>query len=122
MSSACTPILVGVAFFGFGDMATIQKGPNFPFRAWTMSSKILINRNWLKKFMQLEIPYLHEFLTQPKHYKFASIISARVKHHKGNIDYRNDSSWKTWSTACKIGCVFLFLLIKLCAFEISAQH
>ena len=30
MSSACTPVLVGVAFFGFGDMATSQKRPNFP--------------------------------------------------------------------------------------------
>ena len=44
---------------GFGDMATIQKWPNFPFGAWTIyspwSSKILINRNWLKKFMQVKV-------------------------------------------------------------------
>ena len=41
----------------FGDMATIQKRPNFPFGAWTIpwSSKSLINRNWLKKFMQVGI-------------------------------------------------------------------
>ena len=26
----------GRGFFGFGDMATFQKWPNFPFRAWTI--------------------------------------------------------------------------------------
>ena len=26
----------GCDFFGFGDMATIQKQPNFPFGAWTI--------------------------------------------------------------------------------------
>ena len=50
----------GRGFFGFGDMATIQKRPNFPFRAWTTmsspwSSKNLIDRNRLKKFMQVGI-------------------------------------------------------------------
>ena len=43
----------GCDFFGFGDMATFQKQPNFPFGAWT--SKNLINWNWLKKFMQVGI-------------------------------------------------------------------
>ena len=36
---------------GFGDMATSQKRPNFPFGAW----KNLINQNQLKKFMQVGI-------------------------------------------------------------------
>ena len=44
---------------GFGDMATFQKWPNFPFEAWTIyivrSSKNLIDRNWFKKFMQVGI-------------------------------------------------------------------
>ena len=35
MSRACTPVLVGVTL-GFGDMATFQKRPNFPFGAWTI--------------------------------------------------------------------------------------
>ena len=35
----------------FGDMATFQKRPNFPFGAWT--SKNSIDRNRLKKFMQV---------------------------------------------------------------------
>ena len=26
----------GCALFGFGDMATFQKRPNFPFGAWTI--------------------------------------------------------------------------------------
>ena len=44
---------------GFGDMATFQKRPNFPFGAWTIYSpwswKNSINRNRLKKFMQLGV-------------------------------------------------------------------
>ena len=48
MSSSCTPILVGVVFFGFGDMAIFQKRPNFPFGAWTKSMII-------KKFDQSEL-------------------------------------------------------------------
>ena len=43
----------GRGLSGFGDMATFQKRPNFPFRAW--SSKNLIDRNRLKKFMQVGI-------------------------------------------------------------------
>ena len=37
----------------FGDKITFQKQPNFPFGAW--SSKNLIDRNQLKKFMQVGI-------------------------------------------------------------------
>ena len=44
---------------GFGDMATFQKRPNFPFGAWTIyspwSRKNSIDRNRLKKFMQVGI-------------------------------------------------------------------
>ena len=42
----------GRGLSGFGDMATFQKLPNFPF-VW--SSKNLINRNRLKKFMQVGV-------------------------------------------------------------------
>ena len=38
---------------GFGDKITFQKQPNFPFGAWSL--KNLINRNRLKKFMQVGI-------------------------------------------------------------------
>ena len=52
----------GRDFFGFGDMATFQKRPNFPFGAWTIwSSKNLIDWNRLKKFMQVgtEVMCMH---------------------------------------------------------------
>ena len=38
---------------GFGDEITFQKRQNFPFSAWP--SKNLIDRNRLKKFMQVGI-------------------------------------------------------------------
>ena len=43
---------------GFGDMATFQKWPNFPFRATDYSpwsSKNLIDRNQLKKYIHVGI-------------------------------------------------------------------
>ena len=46
----------GRGFPSFGDRATFQKRPNFPFRAWTISpwsSKNLFDRNRLNKFMQV---------------------------------------------------------------------
>ena len=54
----------GCGFFGFRGMATYQKRPIFPFRAWTYSpwsSKKLFNRNWLKKFMQvgIDVKFMH---------------------------------------------------------------
>ena len=53
----------GRDLFGFRDMATFQKRPNFPFGAWTIpwSSKNLIDRNRLKKFMQvvINVKYMH---------------------------------------------------------------
>ena len=46
----------GHGLSGFGDMATFQKQPNFPFgQLGPWSSKNLIDRNWLKKFMQVGI-------------------------------------------------------------------
>ena len=48
----------GRGLSGFGDMATFQKRPNFPFRPMDYSpwsSKNLIDRNRLKKFMQVGI-------------------------------------------------------------------
>ena len=46
----------GCGFFGFGDMATFQKRPNFPFGAYSpWSSKNLIDQNQLKKLLQVGI-------------------------------------------------------------------
>ena len=51
----------GRDFFGFGDIATFKNG-QIPFRPMDYSpwsSKILINQNWLKKFMQVGIDELY---------------------------------------------------------------
>ena len=57
MSSACTPILVDVAFL-VSEILLPSKMANFPFptmdyNPW--SSKNVITRNWLKKFLQVGI-------------------------------------------------------------------
>ena len=57
MSSACAPILVGVVF-SVSEILLISKTANFPFRGMDYSpwsSKNLIDRNQLKKFMQVWI-------------------------------------------------------------------
>ena len=57
MSSACTPILVGVVS-SLSEILLPSKMAKFPF--WGMdyspwSSKNLIDRNWLKKFIKYEL-------------------------------------------------------------------
>ena len=57
MEHACTQSLVGMAF-PVSEIPLLSKIAKIPF--WTMSyspwsSKILINRNWIKKFMQVGI-------------------------------------------------------------------
>ena len=57
MSSACTPILVGV-FFLVSEILLPSKTAKFPFRGMDYSpwsSKNLIDRNQLQKFMQVWI-------------------------------------------------------------------
>ena len=53
MSNACTPILVGVTS-SVSEILLLSKTANFPFSTMDYSpwsSKNLIDRNWLKKFM-----------------------------------------------------------------------
>ena len=52
MSNAYTPILVGVVFL-VSEILLPSKTAKFPFRPW--SSKNLINRNRLNKFMQIGV-------------------------------------------------------------------
>ena len=55
MCNARTPILVGVAF-PVSEILLPSKMAKFPFPTMDYSpwvSKNLINRNWLKKFMQV---------------------------------------------------------------------
>ena len=57
MSHACTPILVGVAFL-VSEILLLSKTAKFPFLSMDYSpwsSKNLIDRNRLKKFMQVGI-------------------------------------------------------------------
>ena len=57
MSSAFTPILVGVAS-SVSEILPLSKTAKFPFLTMDYSpwsAKNLINRNWLKKFMQVGV-------------------------------------------------------------------
>ena len=57
MSHSCTPILVGAAF-QVSEILLLSKTAKFPFLTMDYSpwsSKILIDRNQLKKFMQVGI-------------------------------------------------------------------
>ena len=57
MSSTCTPILVGMAS-PVSKILLLSKTANFPFLSMDYSpwsSKKSIDRNWLKKFMQVGI-------------------------------------------------------------------
>ena len=57
MSHACTPILVGVVSLVL-EILLLSKTAKFPFRPMDYSpwsSKNLIDRNWLKKIMQVGI-------------------------------------------------------------------
>ena len=57
MSHACTPILVGMVSL-VSEILLLSKTAKFPFPTMDYSpwsSKSLIDRNWPKKFMQVEI-------------------------------------------------------------------
>ena len=63
MSSTCTPILVGVPF-QVSEILLLSKTAKFPFLSMDYSpwsSKNLIDRNQLKKFMQVvvDVKYMH---------------------------------------------------------------
>ena len=63
MSSSCTPILVGVTSSVL-EILLLSKTAKFPFRPLDYSpwsSKISINRNRLKKFMQvwIDVKFMH---------------------------------------------------------------
>ena len=63
MSSTCTPILVGVPF-PVSEILLLSKTAKFPFLSMDYSpwsSKNLIDRNQIKKFMQVvvDVKYMH---------------------------------------------------------------
>ena len=73
----------GRCLFAFGDNTTSQKRPNFPFGAWTIyslwSSKNLIDRNWLKKFIQvgIDVPCMHTNFGGHCLFAFGDIITSQ---------------------------------------------
>ena len=57
MCNACTPILVCVTSL-VSEILLLSKTAKFPFQSMDYSpwsSKILIDRNWLKKFMHVGV-------------------------------------------------------------------
>ena len=63
MSSSCTPILVGVVS-SVSEILLPSKTAKFPFQGMDYSpwsSKNLIDRNWLKKFMHvgIDVKFMH---------------------------------------------------------------
>ena len=63
MSSACTPIFVGVVI-SVSEILLLSKTAKFPFQGMDYSpwsSKNLIDQNWLKKFMQvgIDVTFIH---------------------------------------------------------------
>ena len=63
MSSSCAPILVSVTS-PVSEILLLSKTVKFPFQPMDYSpwsSKILINQNWPKKFMQVgvDVTYVH---------------------------------------------------------------
>ena len=51
----------GCVFFGFGDMATFQKWPNFPFGAYSMVIEKFNRSESAQKFMQvgIDVKFMH---------------------------------------------------------------
>ena len=86
----------GRDLFDFGDMATFQKWPNFPFGAWT--SENLINRNQLKKFMHvgIDVKCMHTDFGGRGLFSFGDKISLlSIKVEKFN---RSESAQKNYAS------------------------
>ena len=79
MSSSCTSILMGVTP-SVSEIPLLSKMAKFPFRPMgysPWSSKILINRNRLKKFMYLgiDVTYMHTDFGERGLYGFVDIAT-----------------------------------------------
>ena len=86
MSSASTPILVGVVFL-VSEILLPSKTAKFPFRGMDYSpwsSKNLIDRNWLKKFMQvwIDVKCMHTNFGGRGLFGFGDIATFNHGHQK----------------------------------------
>ena len=85
MSSACTPVLVGVASSVL-DVGYLSKTAKFPF--WGMdyspwSSKNFIDRNRLKKFMQVgtDVTCMHTSFGRCAFFSFGDMVTFQKQPH-----------------------------------------
>ena len=87
MSHACTPILVGVAIL-VSEILLPSKTANFPFLTMDYSpwsSKNLIDRNWLKKFMQVWIDVTCMYTNFGGHSYFGFRDTATFKNGQSSL-------------------------------------
>ena len=98
MSLACTPVLVGVTPPVSKIWLPFKNGQNFAFGAW--SSKNLIDRNRLKKFMQvgIDVKFMHTNFGGHDLSGFGDKISLwSIKVEKFN---RSESAQKIHASRC----------------------
>ena len=98
MSSACTPILVGVVF-SVSEILLLSKTAKFPFRPMDYSpwsSKNLINRNRLKKFMQvgIDVKFIHTNFGGCDFSGFGDITTFK----NGQISFSTHGLYSPWSS------------------------
>ena len=84
MSHACTPILVGVTS-PVSEILLLSKMAKFPFRPMDYSprsSKNLIDRNRLKKIMQVgvDVTYMHTNFCERDLFSFGDIATFKNGH------------------------------------------
>ena len=94
MSSSCTPILVGVTS-PVSEIFLLSKTTKFPFRPMDYSpwsSKNLINRNWLKKFMQVGVDVTPILVGKNSPVLEILLLSKIAKFHFRPMDY---SPWSS---------------------------
>ena len=102
MSSTCTPILVGVTSL-VSEILLLSKTAKFPFLTMDYSpwsSKNLIDRNWLKKFMQVgtDVKCMHTNFSGHALPGFGDIATFK----NGQISLSEHGLYSPWSSKSSI--------------------
>ena len=105
MSNACKPILVGMASL-VSEILLLSKKAKFPFLPMDYSpwsSKNLMDRNWLKKFMQVGVDetYMHTNFGERDLSGFGDI--ATFKNGKFPFPTMDYSPWSSKTKLIRIG-------------------
>ena len=98
MLDACTPILVGVASV-ISEILLLSKTAIFPFQTMDYSpwsSENLINRNWLKKFMQVGVDVACMYTNFGGHGFFG--FGDTVTFKNGQISLSEHMDYSPWSS------------------------